>query len=140
MRKSSHYLHFYVSSILFLCIFMIFTGCSSSLSSKTNYKLGDLRIQETDDGIKLFSFFVNDGFINADKSKLSKKHDILTKNQESLLKEHLKRRKYCENSDGKIKFEITEKQMPLYQEIHQKNGKVQIVNIIPTGFFGQCIK
>ncbi|MFC1659052.1 hypothetical protein ACFL0U_00600 [Pseudomonadota bacterium] len=89
--------------------------------------------------MKSFSFFVRDEFIEFDKSRKSRKHPEMTENEVLLLREHLKRRRYCFNEERKLNFIITKKQNPVYQEVCTEDTDVKLVNITPIGFFGECI-
>lgn len=124
--------------VLVLFVFLV-SGCSENkLSPDLYYNMGDLRARKSDDGVKLFSFFIDDEFVEVDKSRRSKTHFSLTNNQVSLLSEHLSRRGYCLNGEDEVKFRITGKQNPVYQEIPESSDGKNKINIIPTGFFGQC--
>lgn len=137
----SYNFHFYALICSVLSIFMTFSGCASNkISPKKYYNLGSLRITQSDNNVKMFSFFIRDEFMEADNSKKSKKHRKLTENQEALLNEHLKRRGYCKDKEGELNFAITGKQNPVYQEVEGRDRGVKLVNIMPMSFSGKCVQ
>lgn len=114
---------------------IIFSSCSD------NYlKYGKIDTYSAPSG-KIFVFYVSEEFVKLD-SKLPKKEDSsgITKAELELLKNLLKRQKYCVGNNSEPSFLITSRQEKIYDATYahliEQNYKSRPVS--PRMYFGKC--